>query len=103
MVISTRCITLGTMWRAIVRRCGTPKASAACMNSRSRSFSVSARTSRHSVAQPVRPRITQSRKIFRSARSSPVSNISACVSRNTCTISTQAAISSTLGTEVSIV
>ena len=25
VVISTRCITLGTMWRAIARRCGTPR------------------------------------------------------------------------------
>ena len=54
----------------MMRAWPTPKAVAACTNSSSRSFSVSPRTSRHSVAQPVRPRITQSRKIFRSERSS---------------------------------
>ena len=91
------------MWRTMMRAWLTPKALAACTYSSSRSFSVSPRSSRHRPAQPVRPSTAQSRKSLRSARSAPVSNMSGCLSRNTCTISTQAAISSTLGTDDSTV
>ena len=103
VTISIRWATFGNTWRRMMRPWPTPKACAACTYSSSRSFSVSARSSRHSPAQPVSPSTAQSRNSFRSARSSPVSNSSGCLSRNTCTISTQAAISRMLGTDDSTV
>ena len=91
--ISTRCITFGRMWRRMIRQWLTPNACAACTYSSSASFSVSARSSRHSVDQPVTPRISVSRNRRNSARSTPVSNESAFWSMYTLTSRTNAATS----------
>ncbi|CFU11655.1 Uncharacterised protein [Bordetella pertussis] len=74
------CMTLGSRWRVMMRQCDTPKARAACTYSSSRSLRVSARSSRHRPAQPVRPRIMHSRNSRRSARAAEVSNSSAWLS-----------------------
>jgi len=98
-----RCTTFGKMCRAMMRTERTPNAVAACTYSSWLNFMVSARSSRHSVAQPVRPRITHSMNRRTSARSAPVSNMLGWVSMKTCIISTQAAISSTFGIDDSVV
>ncbi len=91
--ISTRCITLGRMCRRMMRQWLTPNACAACTYSSSPTFSVSARSSRHSVDQPVMPRITHSRNRRSSARSTPVAKFSALRSMYTLISSTKAATS----------
>ena len=97
------CITFGRMWRVRMRIEDTPNACAAWMYSSSRSLSVSPRNRRHSPVQLVTPRIKHRNTRRRSARDAEVSNHCGCVSMVTCIISTAAAISKTLGMELSTV
>jgi hypothetical protein len=66
-------------------------------------LSVSARSRRHNPVQLVTPRIRHNASRRASARWAAVANQSGWVSIATCTISTEAAISSTPGIEFSVV
>ena len=101
VLMSTKCMRLGTMWRHKTRGVETPNARADWMYSSSRNLRVSPRTKRHKPVKEVMPRMRHKKNNLASARSNAVSKTPWFLSMKTCSKSTDAAINNTSGIDAS--